>query len=182
MSSLQSCPRDTLRWVCGLFLSASLLSVIFLISNNFSKGSLAVTSVYLPLVIRPDPFVLDSPIWSHDGAPAGHEVSFFRMTFDPTENLENAELHIFADTRYEVWMDGVWVGRGPARFSQNYRENDLYQIGDLNPGQHLIAVLVQWAPNNRRSESVRPLLQAHIEGDTPSGRRLSFRDPRVLRG
>jgi Bacterial alpha-L-rhamnosidase 6 hairpin glycosidase domain len=170
MSSLQSCPRRTLRWVCGLILSASLLLVIFLISNNRGAGSLAVTSVYLPLVIRPDPFVLNSPIWSHDGAPARHEVSFFRITFALAENLENAKLHIFADTRYEAWLDGVWVGRGPARFSQNYREYDLYQIGDLTPGQHLIAVLVQWAPNNRRSESVRPLLQAHIEGDSPSGR------------
>ncbi len=36
-------------------------------------------------------------------------------------------------------------------------------------GEHLIAVLVQWSPNNRRSESLAPYLQAHLSGKTGSG-------------
>ena len=132
-------------------------------------GSTITTTVYLPLVIYPDRFSQNHPIWVHSSAPASHEVVLFRHTFTLDEQLKNTELFIFADTRYEVWMDGIWVGRGPARFSQTTREYDIYQLGELRPGVHLIAVLVQWAPNNRRSESTTPFLQAHILGVTGEG-------------
>jgi alpha-L-rhamnosidase len=98
-----------------------------------------------------------------------HEVNLFRRTFSIEETLKKANLQIFADTRYQVWLDGDWVGRGPARFSKLTREYDVYPLGNLGPGEHLIAVLVQWAPNNRRSESTTPYLLAHIEGSTSAG-------------
>lgn len=109
------------------------------------------------------------PIWSHRDVPALHEVNLFRKTFTIEESLEQADLQIFADTRYQVWVDGIWLGQGPARFSKFTREYDIYPLGDLSPGQHLVAILVQWAPNNRRSESTTPYLLAHIKGFT-SGR------------
>ncbi len=106
----------------------------------------------------------DLAIWPHSSIPAAHEVSLFRGTFRSDEPLNGSTLHIFADTRYEVWIDGVWVGRGPARFSTGYFETDVYDLGTLPAGLHLIAALVQWAPNVRRSESTTPFLQAHVEG------------------
>lgn len=66
-------------------------------------------------------------------------------------------MHIFADTRYEVWLDGVWVGRGPARFSKLRHEYDSLPLGTITPGEHLLAIQVQWSPNSRRSESSTPL-------------------------
>jgi alpha-L-rhamnosidase len=119
---------------------------------------------YLPLLVNPDRIFQDSPIWAHAGQPKAHEVTLFRYSFSQAESLSQAELHIFADTRYEVWIDGVWKGRGPARFSSSLREYDVHSIGALNPGVHLIAVLVQWAPNTRRAESTRPHLRGHIQG------------------
>jgi alpha-L-rhamnosidase len=130
---------------------------------QLSQGQALTQTAYLPLVCSGEP-TSDNPIWVHNSEPAPHEIVLFRHTFSVEAPLSDAEIHIFADTRYEVWLDGLWVGRGPARFSQDIREYDAHQIGDLKPGEHLIAVLVQWAPNQRRSESLSPFLQAHVQG------------------
>jgi alpha-L-rhamnosidase len=117
----------------------------------------------------PETFAQTPPIWSHNKRPVEHEIVLFRHTFDVNHPALITELQIFADTRYEVWLDGVWIGRGPARFSCTLREYDVYPLETLSPGRHLIAVLVQWAPNARRSESNTPLLQARIQNYTPEG-------------
>ncbi len=122
------------------------------------------TLIHFPQIYAPDPIWQDTAIWAHDSTPAEHEVALFRYEFNLAQSLQSSELHIFADTRYETWLDGRQVGRGPARFSKTLREYDVYPLGDLPPGQHLIAVLVQWAPNNRRSESSHPHLIGHIQG------------------
>jgi alpha-L-rhamnosidase len=70
-----------------------------------------------------------------------------------------------------LWVDGVWIGRGPARFSVHTHEYDKYNLGTLERGNHLIAVLVQWAPNNRRSESTTPHLVTQVEGEI-SGKKI----------
>lgn len=131
----------------------------------------AQSHTYFPLVYQEIPPLIaqDPPIWAHNSPPEAHEVALFRHKFSLNKNFELAELHIFADTRYEVWIDGAWIGRGPARFSLYTREFDVYPLNTLSRGEHLISVLVQWAPNNRRSESTTPYLKAHIEGNTPNG-------------
>lgn len=116
-----------------------------------------------------DLFLQDLPIWSHTGPAAPHEVALFRRAFTLAEPLSAPTLELFADTRYEVWLDGAWVGRGPARFSRQTREYDVYPLGQLAAGPHLIAVLVQWAPNTRRSESTIPFLQGHLAGTAAAG-------------
>jgi alpha-L-rhamnosidase len=126
-------------------------------------------AIFLPLVMRSSAILSDAAIWAHDSQPARHEVVLFRRTFELPELVEAAELQIFADTRYELWVDGAWQGRGPARFSQTLLEYDAYQLGSLVPGNHSIAVLVQWAPNERRAESISPRLVAHIQAKTPAG-------------
>ncbi len=105
-------------------------------------------------------------IWNHADAAAPHEVTLFRHRFTLDAPLDAPSLHIFADTRYEVWLDGEWLGRGPARFARNLREYDYYELEDLAAGDHVLAVLVQWAPNKRRSESLRPLLRASLYTDS----------------
>ena len=84
--------------------------------------SLLTSTVYLPLIAYPSAFSQNHPVWAHTSNPASHEVGLFRHTFTLDERLESAELVIFADTRYEVWVDGSWVGRGPARFSRTTQE------------------------------------------------------------
>jgi alpha-L-rhamnosidase len=120
--------------------------------------------VFLPLVTLPSGFSQNQPIWVHANSPASQEVALFRHNFTLDGPLAGSELSIFADTRYEVWLDGAWIGRGPARFSRLTHEYDVYPLSDLAPGAHLLAVLVQWAPNYRRSDSTTPCLQASIQG------------------
>jgi alpha-L-rhamnosidase len=122
------------------------------------------TQINLPYVYSSAGFSDNPAIWVHAGTPSNPEVALFRHTFTTESPVASSELQIFADTRYEVWFDGEWVGRGPARFSKLLHEYDLYELGTLDPGEHLIAVLVQWAPNTRRSESEFPLLKAQMEG------------------
>jgi alpha-L-rhamnosidase len=123
-------------------------------------------SLYLPVIAKSDPFLQSLPIWSGAEAPEAStpQVALFRKTFW-LETAGSADLYIFADTRYEVWIDGKKLGRGPARFSLTRREVDHYNLDavlqeELSAGEHLMAVLVQWAPNTRRSESLRPYLRA----------------------
>ncbi|MCB9136337.1 MAG: alpha-L-rhamnosidase [Anaerolineales bacterium] len=122
-------------------------------------------TVYLPLINNYKTLILSAdPIWPTDEAPAGHAVALFRKLFTRPEGFEQVQLAIFADTRYEVWVDGQFVGRGPARFTTTYHEYDTYDLNSLPPGNHQIAVLVQWSPNLRRAESTTPYLQAVITG------------------
>ncbi len=132
-------------------------------------------AIYLPIIQKTDPFILDLPIWPHASQPAAHEVAFFRLQINLSEPLTNASLHLFADTRYQAWLDGAWLGRGPARFMRTYREYDVLALGSLAPGEHTLAVLVQWAPEDRRSESVRPMLQGHLQGLNPTGQPVLMR-------
>ncbi len=137
-------------------------------------GTAVQRVLYLPLLLHPNPFALNLPLWA-DSVPGWHDIVLFRRGFSLTAPLTGAALSIFADTRYEVWVDGRWVGRGPARFSKTAREYDRYALNDLQAGDHLIAVLVQWAPNARRSESATPLLLAHLEGRTGDEPRIILR-------
>jgi alpha-L-rhamnosidase len=150
----------------ALLILACLLSLASGLAYAAGGGS---PVLYLPLILHNWPIQADAAIWVHDLPPAQQEVALFRRAFRLARPLEAAELQIFADTRYEAWLDGAWLGRGPARFSQTLREYDILPLGTLQPGDHLIAVLVQWAPNNRRSESILPMLMAHVRGEMVAG-------------
>lgn len=135
-------------------------------------------AIYLPAIARlaaapRRPTGLEQPIWAtgQAGAPAAvgrlqgsGTVALFRRTFDLSATMLDAELSIVADTRYEVWLDGAWLGRGPARFSRARQEYDVLDLGGLPAGEHTLAVLVQFAPNFRRSESSQPALHLVLHG------------------
>lgn len=104
-------------------------------------------------------------IWAAPAPPPG-SVLLFRQRFTTTDPLTDAALHIFADTRYEAWLDGAWLGRGPARFSHARQEYDSLPVGKIAPGEHVLAVLVHYAPNKRRSESLGGGLYAWISASS----------------
>lgn len=135
-------------------------------SASTASDNKAEHRTYIPTLLSPETLLTRAaPIWPSGVAPNNsNQVALFRATFNLTRPLENAQLQIFADTRYDAWIDGFWVGRGPARFSRTLHEFDVTSIGTLFTGQHIIAVRVQFAPNTRRSESQIPHLVAHIQG------------------
>jgi len=138
-------------------------AVLAVILAHFTIGASACS----PKHPEKDLFHKDPPIWVNVSRPNNPKVALFRHSFSFDTPSQESQLHIFADTRYEAWLDGKWLGRGPARFSKSLREYDIYELGNIDPGDHLLAVLVQWAPNFRRSESKTPLLMAHIQGGEP---------------
>lgn len=120
-------------------------------------------TLYLPILVKPDPFETTPAIWPHNQSPQAHEVALFRRRFNVTSGFNSLQLQVFADTRYELYLDGVFMGRGPARFSQQTHEYDVYDIPSLSAGAHVIAALVQWSPNTRRSESTLPHLKMRLK-------------------
>ncbi len=112
---------------------------------------------------RGDGFEHVAALWSHDDTPLAHEVTLFRHRFAVFVDTPAAELLIWADTRYDAWLDGVSLGRGPARFSATWRSYDVLSLPDMSAGEHVLSVRVQWAPNQRRSASGRPVLAARVQ-------------------
>lgn len=158
----------------------TLLLLVALIVAQPAAAAQPPYTIYLPLVGDSEPFAGVAPIWAHQQPPAEHEVALFRTQVLLREGAPSAALQVFADTRYEAWVDGVFVGRGPARFSQQTREYDTVALGALAPGSHTLAILVQWAPNTRRAESTAPHLQARLVNQS-TGRVIAAPGPSAWR-
>ena len=67
----------------------------------------------------------------------------FRRTFNLSSKPSSAQLHLFADARYILWINGTYVDRGPARFQPNGPEYDTIDIARyLKQGKNAVALLV----------------------------------------
>jgi hypothetical protein len=74
-------------------------------------------------------------------------VREFQLAAKPAQ----ATIQLFAYTRYRLYVNGVYCGRGPGRFQNQRPEYDTRQIAHaLRPGKNVIAVLVHRdAPTGR---------------------------------
>lgn len=83
-----------------------------------------------------------SMIWSTD-QPNGEQVyAAFRKVFDLPGTSGSAVLHLFADSRYMLWVKGKYVLRGPCRFNPVRPEYDVVEIGPfIRKGNNTIVVL-----------------------------------------
>lgn len=69
-------------------------------------------------------------------------VAAFRCSFSLTERTRD-RLHVSADERYELYLDGQWIGRGAERGDKSHWYYDSYSV-DLKPGAHMLVACV-WA-------------------------------------
>ncbi len=69
-------------------------------------------------------------------------VAAFRCQFR-TEVQTRDRLHVTADERYELYLDGEWLGRGAQRGDKSQWFYESYAV-DLKPGQHTLVACV-WA-------------------------------------
>jgi hypothetical protein len=82
-------------------------------------------------------------IWTPDSTPPQNAFVCFRHEFDVVE-ARDALLHLTADARYEVFLNGEWLGHGPIRSWPSPWPVDEYDLaGHLKPGRNVLAVLVQ---------------------------------------
>ncbi len=75
-------------------------------------------------------------------------------------------MHIFADARYILWVNGRYVERGPARFQPNGPEYDSVDVtAELKPGENTVAILVVGNLSGGKIMRHEPGLTAILEAD-----------------
>ena len=80
-------------------------------------------------------------IWAHDQADVRNEYIYFRNDFKLDEPADKAVIHIYADSRYQLHVNEVYVNFGPARAYPQHPEYDSYDIARyLRMGKNVIAV------------------------------------------
>ncbi len=83
-------------------------------------------------------------IWTSSKTPARNAVVCFRRTINAGKDIARAALRITADARYELFVNGQWLGHGPARAWPSPWPVDEYDLASvLSPGKNVIAVLVR---------------------------------------
>ncbi len=67
----------------------------------------------------------------------------FRKTVEVAGDVQSAPVHVSADGRYHLFVNGQRIGRGPARSSPARQSADPYDLAPfLRPGRNVIAALV----------------------------------------
>jgi len=82
-------------------------------------------------------------IWAGAEANGDGVAVAFRKTFQLARQPGKAEMSVFADARYLLWVNGQYVERGPSRFQPNGPEYDTLEIASqLQAGSNVVALLV----------------------------------------
>ncbi len=82
-------------------------------------------------------------IWSSKSLKPCNNYVCFRRVINVSGKASKALLKITADSRYEVFVNGEWIGHGPPRSFLSPWPVDEYDVSaNLKSGQNIIAVLV----------------------------------------
>lgn len=79
-------------------------------------------------------------IWTADPGSPAYAVRRFRSQFS-LDGDQRVTIHVSADSRYILYLDGRLVGRGPARSDLRNYMYDRY-ILNISGGQHVLAAIV----------------------------------------
>ncbi len=172
MQYLMKCPTIRRRACFALSVAAAALAVSGQVLGQHAKQGLSLGDNANDRATGQS--LQKSMIWL-PSAPAGKQVYVvFRKRFDLDAMPSSATLHIFADSRYILWINGRYVERGPCRFDPKGPEYDTLDIQPhLHLGANAIAVLVHhfhdgsdrtdWASLNGRIMRHVPGLCALLE-------------------
>ncbi len=81
-------------------------------------------------------------IWSAHEEPQANSYIYARKTFKLSGPPERATLYCCADSRYCVYVNGQFVGRGPVRYHVSAPYYDAYDVSALlRPGKNALAFL-----------------------------------------
>jgi hypothetical protein len=84
-------------------------------------------------------------IWTSQELPPRNQFVCFRKEFDVSDSPDAAILLITAERFFQLWVNGQWVGQGPALSRPEEKAYDIYDVGKvLKPGKNVIAVVVQF--------------------------------------
>ncbi len=85
-------------------------------------------------------------IWHEDHATyfdhPKNQICLFRKTFNINHSVKQARLRIIAETKYKLYINGSFIGRGPSRYDPRWAYFDEYDLTDvIQFGENVIAVL-----------------------------------------
>jgi hypothetical protein len=84
-------------------------------------------------------------IWDRPPAPEKNAYTYFRKEFTLEAAPASAPAAITADSRYLLYVNGRYVGRGPVRSSPERQSYDTYELAPfLAAGANVVAVLVHF--------------------------------------
>ena len=84
-------------------------------------------------------------IWTPEDLPRQNQFVFFRKSFTLTGKPDEASCVLTAERFYQVWINGVSLGQGPASGHPSEKACDLYDVSQwLHPGRNVVAVVVQF--------------------------------------
>jgi alpha-L-rhamnosidase len=82
-------------------------------------------------------------IWTGGEPAPRNSYTYFRKTLDLSETPREAKIHLTADSRYHLYVNGAFVGRGPVRSDRRWLYYDTWPLAPhLKKGKNAIAVLV----------------------------------------
>lgn len=106
--------------------------------------SLAVALVLLTSVVSAaaPSFRSAKPVWPKGRETEMNVLAGFRAAFEATSQ-DKATLRVAASTIYRAWLNGEFLGCGPARGPHGYFRVDAWPLaGKLKPGKNLVAIEV----------------------------------------
>lgn len=135
------------------------------------------------------------PVWAADRDSEMNLILGFRGGFDRPEESSRATLKVACSLYYRAWVNGTYVGHGPARAGHGWFRVDKWDISDfVRPGRNVVAVEVNSPAVNGFGVMDQPgFLQAEVAydgkvvlatGDDPRGfiaRQVTERVQRVQR-
>lgn len=94
----------------------------------------------------------------------------FRLDAAPPARAAAAVMHLFADARYVLWINGRYVTRGPARFDTKGPEYDTIEVAPfLRQGENVAVVLVLGNVSNGAMQRHAPALTARLDVPAADG-------------
>ena len=82
-------------------------------------------------------------IWCEGEAVPQNFYLYCRKSFTLAGKASDATVEVTADSRYKLFVNGKFVGRGPARCDQRWEYYDTYDLRKfLHPGENVISAMV----------------------------------------
>ena len=87
------------------------------------------------------PFFKSLPVWIQEATCGRNQFVSFQMDFPTDAEIGPCRIHLFADTRYRLYVNGVFVAYGPGKFVTQHPEYDSHDLtGWLSPGLNRVRV------------------------------------------
>lgn len=115
-------------------------------------------------------------IWAQEGIGSKNVYLCFRRNFNVPGRVAQASAYCTADGMYKLYINGRYVGRGPARCDQFRRSYDRYNLTPLlAKGKNEVLAFVHY-PGEDMYDGVRVTggFLFQLEGNTMTGRKFSL--------